>query len=226
MNSASLPSDIEAQYEEYRSLSFSAIVALLFGFISVPTALAAHFNAGILIVPLIGMMVGIFAVLKLRRRADELTGMSAAKTGLILCTVVFFGGVVWGSYSYATEVPDGYERISFVELQPDPRYPQLPIPPSAMELHEKHVFVKGYVYPDGQSTNIKQFVLVPDMGTCCFGGQPKLTDMIQVTLRDPHRIEYSYYHRKLAGTLLVSPYKKVVESLDGVYYQLDAEYVK
>lgn len=226
MNSASLPSDIEAQYEEYRSLSFSAIVALLFGLISVPAALAAHLNMGMLIIPLIGMTVGSFAVLKLRRRADELTGMSAAKSGLVLCTVLFFGGVAWGSYSYATEVPDGYKRISFVDLQPDPRFPQLPIPPSAMELHEKKVFVKGYVYPDGQSKNIKQFVLIPDMGTCCFGGQPKLTDMIQVTLRDPHRIEYSYYYRKLGGTLLVSQYKKVVESLDGVYYQLDADYVK
>ena len=226
MNSESLSSDIEAQYQQYRSLSFSAIATLVFGLISVPTLLAAHLNAGLLAIPLIGMGIGSFSVLKLRRRSDEFTGMGAAKTGLILCTVLFFSGAAWSSYSYATEVPDGFHRISFVELQPDPRAPQLPIPPSAVELHEKDVFVKGYVYPDGQTKDIKQFVLVPDMGTCCFGGQPKLTDMIQVTLRDPHRIEYSYYRRSLAGTFRVSLTKKPVEKVDGVYYQLEADVIR
>ncbi len=95
-----------------------------------------------------------------------------------------------------------------------------------VELNETRVFIKGYVYPDGQSSNIKQFVLVPDMGTCCFGGQPKLTDMVQVTLKDPHRIRYSYQLRRLAGVFRVSPYKKSIAGLDGVYYQLEADYVR
>ena len=60
-----------------------------------------------------------------------------------------------------------------------------------MELNGKKIFMKGYVYPDGQRTNIKRFVLVADLGTCCFGGQPKLTHMVEVTLRDPYRVEYS-----------------------------------
>ncbi len=224
MNSNPIPSDMEAQYEHYRTLSFSAIITLVFGFISLPTALAAHMNVGMLVIPLAGMLIGIFSVLKLRRRRDEFTGMSAAKTGLILCTVLFLGGVAWSGYSYATEVPDGYRRISFVELQPDPKTPQYPLPLSAVDLNGQQVFVKGYVYPDGQTTDIKQFVLVPDMGTCCFGGQPKLTDMIQVTLSEPHRIEYSYYRRSLAGKFLVR--KTSAEKVGEIVYQLQAEYVK
>ena len=87
--------------------------------------------------------------------------------------------------------------------------------------------MKGYVHPGvDRRRGIRQFILVPDMKTCCFGGQPKLTDMIEVTLSDPHRVNFSYTRRKLAGVLKVTPFKKTVTGLDGVYYQLDADYVK
>ena len=59
--------------------------------------------------------------------------------------------------------------------------------------------IQTYVYPDGQLDNIKQFVLVPDMGTCCFGGQPKLTDMVQVRLEGGLTTRYNRYKKKLAG---------------------------
>jgi len=88
------------------------------------------------------------------------------------------------------------------------------------------VFIKGYVYPDGQQYNIKRFILIPDMGTCCFGGQPKLTDMVEVTLRDPLRTVFERRKRRLAGTLSVDLRLKPVSGLGGVYYRLDAEYVR
>jgi hypothetical protein len=135
-------------------------------------------------------------------------------------------GACYHSFVYATELPPDHVRISFADLQPDERYPQLPIPPSAIDLDGKKVFIKGYVHPENSRRNIKQFVLVPDMGTCCFGGQPKLTDMIEVTLQDPLRIDYSFARRSLSGTLRVSTEKKPVSGLDGVYYQLDAHDVK
>ena len=98
--------------------------------------------------------------------------------------------------------------------------------PLAMELNGQQVFVKGYVYPDGQRYNIKRFVLVADLGTCCFGGQPKLTHMIEVTLRDPHRVEYSYHKLGLGGVLHVDTRLKPLTGLGGVYFQLDADYVR
>jgi hypothetical protein len=217
---------ISEHYLHYRTLSASAVAALLLGLISLPALMVAAAMPGFLIVPLVGMLVGLFAVLRLRNRTHEFSGLSAAVTGLLLATTSFFGGIGWVGYVYATEVPEGYTRVSFQDLQPDQNFPQLPISPKAIALNKQQVFIKGYVYPDGQSANIKQFVLVPDMGTCCFGGQPKLTDMVQVTLRDPQRIEYSYNQRRLSGIFQVSPYKKAVKGLDGVYYELDAIDVK
>jgi hypothetical protein len=128
--------------------------------------------------------------------------------------------------TYATEVPSGYTRISFADLQPQPRFANMPIPPDALKLNGRQIFVKGYLYPDGQQNNIKRFVLVPDMGTCCFGGQPKLTDMIEVTLVDPLRVEFARRKRALGGVFKVDTNLKPVTGLGGVYYQLTADHLR
>jgi hypothetical protein len=128
--------------------------------------------------------------------------------------------------AYATEVPEGFQRISFADLQPVREAPQLPVSPRALELNGQKVFLKGYLFPDGQQSNIKRFVLIPDLGTCCFGGQPKLTDMVEVTLRDPLRTVFELRKRRLAGTLIVDTRLKPVSGVNGVYYRMDAEYVR
>ena len=68
--------------------------------------------------------------------------------------------------------------------------------------------------------------MVPDMGTCCFGGQPKPTDMIEVTLREPLKIEYTRRRRKLGGIFKVNPMPRKFGKLVGVYYRLEADYLK
>jgi hypothetical protein len=215
-------SGAQEEYLRYRTLSMMAVITLFLGIISIP----AVFVPALLVIPVAGMVTGVWGIVRLRRRRDELSGIAVATVGLVLCTASVAVGSAFNAYVYATEVPEGYQRIHFDELQPDERYPRLPIPPTAIELDGRKVFIKGYVHPDFSRGKIKQFVLVPDMGTCCFGGQPKLTDMIEVTLRDPLRIDYSLARRGLAGILKVSPEKKPVSGLDGVYYQLDADYVK
>lgn len=212
----------QPDYLNYRSLSVLAVITLMLAILSLPALLFPQ----LLILPLLGVIVGLCAVTRLRRRYEELTGGRMAWTGLLVSLLVLIGSAGYSGYVYATELPPGYLRISFDELQPDPAYPQSPVPPTALQLNGQHVFVKGYVHPSvDRRQGIRQFVLVPDMKTCCFGGQPKLTDMIEVTLRDPHRINFSYTRRRLGGTLKVTPYKKSVTGLDGVYYQLDADYV-
>lgn len=189
----------EDKYQQYRTLSFGAIVTLGFGVLAIPTGLAASLNPFLLLFPFLGILIGIWCVLKLGKRQQEFTGYGLAKTGLILSLLCFVGGVTHSSYIYATEVPDGYQRLKFSQLQPDPKYDFAPVPPLAHKLDNSDVFIKGYVYPDEQFGDIKRFILVPDMGTCCFGGKPKLTDMVQVTLEDPHRIQYSLIRRSLSG---------------------------
>jgi hypothetical protein len=68
-------------------------------------------------------------------------------------------------------------------------------------------------------------VLCRDNGTCCFGGKPKLTDMIEVTLKYPLKLDYSPRLHKFAGVFHV----QTVQSSDvssSVLYQLEADYLQ
>ena len=220
-STVSLDEPLAEGYEPYRAISKGAILSLVLGLLSL-TALSMPALA---ILPLVGFILGWNAYRTIRRYPAELSGKGLAALGTTLCGVLFVSSVTWHSVTYATEVPDGYQRVDFADLQPVPQHPELPVSPAALALNGKKVFIKGYIYPDGRQTNIQKFVLVPDMGTCCFGGQPKLTHMLEVTLADPHRVKYSLRKRKLAGEFLVDTSLKPVSGLGGVFFQLKADYV-
>jgi hypothetical protein len=50
--------------------------------------------------------------------------------------------------------------------------------------------------------------------------------MIEVKLTGDEFASKSLRKHSLAGTLLVRPYKKPVDGLDGVYYELEADHFK
>lgn len=207
--------------QPYRAISSLSVVSCLLAVLSFP----ALFDWSFGIIPLVGITSGLAASMQIRRRASELTGETFALVGIILSALFLVGG--WGrlSYLYATEVPAGYKRISYDDLQSDPARPEGQVPAAAMALNGQRVFIKGYIFPGKQSTHIKQFVLVRDNGTCCFGGNPKLSDMIQVTLRGPLELEYSPVMRQVAGTFRVAP-TNGIDGLRGAVYQIEADYLR
>ncbi|MDA7980347.1 MAG: DUF3299 domain-containing protein [Pirellulales bacterium] len=211
----------QSEYFEYKPISSTSVVGLVFALIS----LAALLFPELLLLPVIGIIVSLYSVKKIRKFRDEMTGMGMAKTAAFLNVAIFITGSAYHSYIYATEVPEGYQRISFADLQPIPGQPG-PVPQTAVELDGEKVFIKGYTFPGEKRRNLKSFVLVPDLGTCCFGGQPALTDMIEVTLDDPLRADYSMSYRKLTGVLEVDQEIKPISGIGGVYYRLKADGIK
>jgi hypothetical protein len=216
-------SDPDMPIEElsYRALSRGAVFSVVLSLLAIPLAIAPP----LLVVALLGFVIGLISYRRIRRYPEELSGGRAAMAGAALGAIVFFGGIGWHWNVYAHEVKPDYVRTSFSDLQPAKDQPQLPVSPAAIALNGKKVFIKGYVYPDGQQSGIKKFVLVPDLGTCCFGGQPALTDMIEVTLQDPLRVAYSRRRLKLHGVLSVDTRLKPVSGLNGVYYQMVVDQV-
>ena len=214
--------DPETDIGPYRTISKAAVLSPILGILS----LGGLLFPTLLTLALAGFLLGIYASRQIRRYPDEYAGRLSAMVGLVVSMLAFVAGVVAHSVAYATEVPSGYVRTSFDDLQPSPENSELPISAQAAALNGKRVFVKGYVYPDGQQSAIKHFVLVRDLGTCCFGGQPKLTHMIEVTLEDPLRIEYAIRKRGLGGILKVDTQLKPVSGLGGVYFQLSADYLR
>jgi hypothetical protein len=127
---------------------------------------------------------------------------------------------------YSVEVPEGYARISYEDLQPTAEKPRQPVPDSALALNGKNVFIKGYVYPGKDLEGISEFLLVRDQGDCCFGGQPKITDRIQVKLADPEQLTFRSSLHKLAGKFRIKPMEKAVDATGGVVYFLEEAHLR
>ncbi len=208
-------------YQQYRALSTAAVASLIVGLLS-PVAILSW---PMLVVPVIGIPLSLWALVKVRRNRQEMTGEGPAKAGLALSLAFAVLGPAWLTYAYFSEIPDGYLPISYSQLQPD-EVGQL-VPPAALDLEGKKVFIKGYVYPGGRKDGIRQFLLVRDRGDCCFGGNPKLTDRIQVTLEDPLQLTYRPRLHNLGGTFHVEPQDSAIDGAKGgVFYHLKADYLK
>jgi hypothetical protein len=209
-------------YQRYRALSTSAVASLVVGLLSC----LALLDWTLVAIPLVGVALSSFAWWKVKRNRDELTGERLARAGLALSLVFLVAGPAALTYQYLTEVPDGYDRISYAELQPDPAQVGQQVPPSALALEGKRIFIKGYVYPGREKDGIRQFLLCRDQGDCCFGGNPRITDRIQVTLADPLRLSYQPRVHKLGGTFHVEARQSAVGGASGgVFYHLTADYL-
>lgn len=198
----------------YRALSAMAVVSLVVGVASamtIPTALVSI--EGCLIVcplPIVGMILGIKSWRKIRRQPEELTGALLASAGTVMSFCFLVGGFSLAVYVYATEVPDGYQRISFSQMRPDDREMarSVAVPEDILQYHGKKVFIKGYMRPSAQRFQLDQFLLVRDNNQCCFGDLAKVKyyDQVQVFMAPGKpRADYSRRIFRMGGTLMIDP---------------------
>ena len=213
----------ELDVVEYRSMSKSAVASLIFGLFS----LFAFLITPALIFAMVAVACGLMSLNSIRRFPDELIGKMAAKIGLGLGGFCFVGAIGLHSYIYATEVPEGYERISFRMLRDDSKT-KLPYSEKAEELDGEKVFVKGYVRPGSKRKDLVEFIMVGNFGDCCFGGTEKITDVIAVKIKTGETVDYSLRLRKIAGVFQLN--KKAARTQDDevpeVFYQIEADYLR
>jgi hypothetical protein len=201
---------------QYRALHTGAIIGLVLGLLSVAMIVAATSSLEsclwIAPIPVLGIFVSARALSKIRRAPDEFTGAPIAMTGLVLSIAFLVGGLGYGTYVYATEVPEGYTRISFNDMKPDGIEERggVMIPPDIAQLDGQKIFIKGYIRPDSitQKVGIKEFLFVRDSNQCCFGdiSTVKYFDQIDVDLRGSRTVSYeegALY--RVAGVLKVHP---------------------
>lgn len=220
---------------EYRALHTGALIALVLGVLSVFVAItaASSFEACLLVVPIpvIGMFVALRSLATIRRHPGQYTGRTLASLGLTLSLLFLFGGVGYGGYVYATEVPDGYTRISFSTMKPDEIQERggLAVPPDVTSLEGQKVFIKGYIRPDSITVTrgIDRFLLVRDNNQCCFGDVSKIKyyDQIDVAMAGDRRVDYSQGVIRIGGTLHVEPQNAVGGARNPVF-SLKADYAK
>jgi len=224
---------VEQDRIEYRALSNSAVISAVLGVLSVMTFITGSSSLeGALVVsflPMVGLLLGIRALIQIKRYPDELAGGAWALTGIVLSLFFLVGGLSWASYVYATEVPPGYQRIRFSQLKPDAEEEALgqPIPSDIEALGGKQVFIKGYMRPSAQSLQLDEFLLVRDNNECCFGAlsDVKYYDQVQVKLTGGLLADYDTGIFRVAGTLKIDP-RGVWPGASQPVFSLTANYIK
>lgn len=214
------------QEPAYRSVCKSAVAAIIFAVLGLSAFMAQMF----MILPVIGIIFGLLGLKAIRAYPDELVGAAAAKIGLVLSAICLVASGAMHSFIYATEVPDGYRRISFAELKPSSRGTDAnAYPDRAIEFDQQRVFVKGYVRPpSGKQYNLKTFIMVGDFGDCCFGGNPEATDVIAVKIKSEDTVNYGYGLRRIGGIFKLNRQAKMSheDDIPRVYYEIEADYVR
>lgn len=118
-------------------------------------------------------------------------------------------------------------RLAFTDLTEwdlDPKDVQ--VPKSILELGGKRVDLVGYMIPYGDPDRVEEFLLVRDLGSCCFGLTPQPHHIVEcrmaagkvasylpgpVRVRGKFRVEE---HRQ--GDYLISVYAMTVDDFAGV----------
>ena len=236
MSTATLPeaaTAIDADYAAYRSISSGAIFGLVLGCLSVLAPLAGSQSLEacffMCVIPVAGLIVSLRALSAINRLPNELTGKKLAIAGAALSGMFLVGGIAYGSFVYATEVPDGYDRVSFSQLEPGRIDLErgVPVPAEVVALDGEKIFIKGYMRPPEYRTNISEFLLVRDNNQCCFGDLAKVKyhDQIQVRLEKPLKADYSMGIFRVAGVLHVKPENAMTQSGPPVY-SMTVDYLK
>ena len=168
----------------YRSVHTGAVLGMVLSIISVVMVFTAgsSFETTLLLVPvpLLGLAVSLAAWRAIAGASDMYTGQPMAMIGAGLSAIFLSIGLGYGGYVYATEVPDGYVRTSFLELKPNESdmVNREPVPPKVVSFikNEDKIFIKGFIRPDSIrfKQNISDFMLVRDNQECCFGDMSKV----------------------------------------------------
>lgn len=221
---------------EYRSVHTGAVLGLALGAVS--AAMLAVFRSdyqytlALAPVPLIGLFVSLSAWRAIERDRDLYTGDLMAKVGAGLSAVFLAIGLGYGGFVYATEVPEGYARTSFLAMKPDEGdlVSRKFIPDDFLELvrNGDKIFIKGYIRPDSVrfTKNIRDFLLVRDNQECCFGDPTKVKyfDQIQVRLAPGMTTDFSRRLFRVGGDLEVGPPNP--ETGAPLTYRLEADYIR
>jgi hypothetical protein len=199
---------------QYRALHTGAVVGFVLALVLCVFTIISAGNSSeacIAISALNAAPLGIclWSLGRIRREPELYAGRPLAVIGLIVSAVCLVGGVSYGSYVYATEVPEGYKRISFGKMKPDEIQERgdVKVPPEIAALDGQKVFIKGYIRPDSIpiSKGIDRFLLVRDNNQCCFGdiSTIKYYDQIDVDMVGSRRIDYHQGIFRMGGVLRV-----------------------
>ncbi len=190
----------------YRPVSSLAVCSLVLGLLS----LLGIFLWIVLPVAILAVVLGGIAVLSIRRWKGEYTGTGVAIAGIFFGLTTLIAGTVVQVHAFQHEVPDGYQRVSFIkDISAKDlvrgRRGVAKAHPDVEALVGKKIFFKGFVYPTGEYVGLTSFLILKDSKECCFGGQPDVKDKIGCILQNGKTCNYLAGRVSVAGTFRINP---------------------
>lgn len=208
----------------YQAVHPLAVTSVVLGALSILTVFGSTVAAWLCLapIPLGGMALGWQALKQIRKAPDEWIGRRLAWSGAVMSLVLWITGTACVVLTPFSEVPYGYQWVSYEMLQPDPLKPTEPIPQTALDMQDRKVYIKGFMQPRRQQTGIKDFILCPSNGECPFCiPNPKRTEMIRVRLQGDLETTFTTHQVGVAGRFRVD-----MDDPSGIPYALDGEYVR
>lgn len=180
---SSRPQTRTSESFDYTPVSPWGPVALVLGLASLTAFTNSVFGIGLAVV---GTLVGIAAVIRMFSVRKVFRGLGFAAAGAALSTSCVVFGSLKLKHAYETECPEGYQRVNFPNEIADYQFVyyrgQRRLHPQVAPLIGQQVFLKGYMWETMDATSVNRFVFLKDNGECCFGGDPKPYDMMEVRL--------------------------------------------
>ncbi|MCA8987136.1 MAG: DUF3299 domain-containing protein [Planctomycetaceae bacterium] len=208
--------DLQGMEFDYRPTPVIVPIAMVLALVSASSLLGI---VGV-ILAVIGMLISSVALWTILRSDGAYSGRWVA-TGAFLLSLTFgIAGMSLQAYAFSTEVPEGFRRVSFSQEISAKGFTvengRMGLHPDVARMVDQPIFLKGYMYPQRQTEGLTEFLLLKDTGECCFGGQPKPTDMILVKMKTPEGATYRQGRVAVAGVLKLTS-DTTPEGLQPVY---------
>ncbi len=192
--------------EEFSYRPVPVLVSISAGLVIL--GLSSFLTEWMLVLPLLGMFAALMAMRKIRNSEGAYSGAGACKAMMVCASLIIVGAGSLHAMAYITEVPEGYQRVSFAsDISAHGMKVvegKVELPEAVQKLQNQPIFIKGYMYPSKQTAGITKFLLCKDSGDCCFGGAPKPTDMILISIPKEKAVDFSPGLKAVAGTFTLA----------------------
>jgi hypothetical protein len=120
----------------------------------------------------------------------------------------------------------GIDRIlSFEEISSWPYEDGIKGMPEQLEsLNGRNVLMTGFMLPIDEVENIKEFLLVQSLWSCCYGQPPDINGIVRVVMKGNARLDYQFDPLKVVGTFRIGATFEDGYCVD--IYQLEADSVE
>ena len=192
----------KAGFRRYIEINAVALISILLGL----TGIATFFTWQMVFVPLLGLLVGFWALYRHLDSPSEVGGFYLAVAGIAISLVMSTGGSGLEIWRYHFSVPRGYTVVDFADMALD-KNGKIPEKIAQLGRENKKIFLKGYMYQSKRRSGLTNFTLVRTVEHCKFCSPfQNPADMIDVYCVGGLKVNYRTTPVKVGGTFYVNEY--------------------